>query len=259
MALPILRRVLLAPDRVSLKGAIAPTGRLEALHLRPREVSSNDSLSVGLREKVEALKSQEQVVVGIRVADSHGTSLAADLANNGTNVSYEIKGRSRQNEEGVEDVCKILVQRLNAQGSAWGVPTAPPKSEPEAGIDCVACDGTRKLQIQVTRAERKRSLWHRLASRGVAEDVLAVLDAAAALRAAIEHKAKKAPIRQRGEIVLVLDATETAGHTLDAVVAAFRKEHGAGTRALCYKEVWLVGPNPRLTSRLDHDEGNITV
>jgi hypothetical protein len=212
-----------------------------------------------LSGKVEALKSQEQAAVGIRVANSHGTSLAADLANDGTNVSYEIKGRSRQNEEGVEDVCKILVQRLNAQGSALCVPTAPPKSDPEEGIDCVAYDGTRKLQIQVTRAERERSLWQRLASKGVAEDVLAVPDAAAALRAAIEYKARKAPIRQRGEIVLVLDATETAGHALDAVVVAFKNEHGVRARALGYKEVWLVGPNPRLTFRLDHDEGNISI
>lgn len=236
-----------------LTATLNPSARLEALHLRPRQVSVDDSAALGLGERLEIEKSRGSEVVGIRISDSSGTSLGGDVNAHGTSVSYDFRGPSRQNEEGIERVCEVLINRLNADGSAWGRPSSvPPPLEPERGVDCIAVDGATRLLVQVTRAERKPTLWARLAAAGHVKGKNSVEEAADALRSSISHKAKRTTQAQRAELLLALDATETAGLALDSVVATFRCRHGPWAVGLGYRAIWLVGPTCRLTSRLDN-------
>ncbi len=247
-----VRRLSRNPAPRHLTATVTPRVRLEALRLRPLQVSLKDSMADNLGERLEIEKAHGSEVVGIGISDSSGTSLGADVNVDGTNVSYEFRGPSRQNEEGIERVCEILINRLNADGSAWGRPSAPLPSEREQGVDCIAVDGTTCLLIQITRAERKPNLWARLAAAGHVKGKDSVAEAADALWSSIIHKAKRTARAQRTELLLALDATDKANLALPRVVAMFCHKYGPQAVDLGYLAIWLVGPNPRLTSRLDN-------
>jgi hypothetical protein len=151
----------------------------------------------------------------------------------------------------VERVCRILLERLNADGSRWGNPQLRSTSQREEGVDCYADDGANRLRIQVTRAEGSRGFWARLANKGRIKGNVPVDALADVLRKSIERKAMKTAEQQRPGVLLALDATETAGLVLDGVVAMFQRKHGAWAAGLGFQSIWLVGPNTRLTSRLD--------
>jgi hypothetical protein len=232
-----------------MAGTIRPEGRLELMQFRRVEVS--DSVSIGVEESAQAMKSADGSLIGVRVADSNRTSSGTDLDAERATLLYSIEGLSRQNEQGVERVSALLVERLNLDGAKWGPPVVKKLNEFEQGIDATAIDGTRFLRMQVTRAEPSGEVWSRLRANGMTRGALSVEEAAAILRWAIERKASKAPTSQRAELVLVLDALDTASFALDAVVEAFRHKFGSWARSLGYESIWVVGPNVRLTARLD--------
>ena len=174
-----------------------------------------------LSDGFQTMTLQEEQVIGFRQVDREGMASAADVTPETSSLSYQIEGRSRQNEEGVERVCGVLIERLNEEGSSFGPPSRPVGKE--QGIDCVAWDGNRRLAIQVTRAEPKQAIWKELAAKGATGDTLALSEAVNAIRSLIKEKA----LRDRHGIVLALDALDTPGHALDAVVQLFRATHGA--------------------------------
>lgn len=247
-ALLFLRRLLLPPRKLHVAGMVSSSARLEALHLRPREIAVSDNAAG--HERVDLEKLQHDQIIGIRISDSQGTSLAADQLDGGALVDYKVWGRSRQNEEGVQAVCRVLVQRLNADGGAWADPILA-TGQLEQGIDCESSDGNAALLIQITRAEPSKRIWSQLSSAGQVSDTKATAEAADVLRTAIERKAAKIPSDQRPGLTLALDATETAALALEPVVVSFRQRHGSLARSLGFNSIWVVGPNPRLTSRLD--------
>jgi hypothetical protein len=222
---------------------------LELLHQRPVEIAAQDVIGVNVTAALEVEKARKNKVVGVRIADSTRTSLAADFSD-ASALLYEIDGRSRRGEEGGDQVCQILVQRLNEAGAAWSTPTRPTRDE---GVDYISTDGARVMLIQVTRAERGGLVWATLASQRKAEGSMSLQDALDNLKQAIGSKAEKATAAQRAELVLVLDAMDTAAYALDDVAATFRRTMGEWTRALGYQAIWVVGPTPRLTHRLDVD------
>jgi hypothetical protein len=65
------------------------------------------------------------------------------------------------------------------------------------------------------------------------------------------HKSDKLSVRQRAQLVLALDADRLPALALEPVVREFRSRHGPWSAAQGFQQVWLVGPEARLTWRLD--------
>jgi hypothetical protein len=209
------------------------------------------SEQLDLSEQVVAVVRRDHIT-GIRVADSSRQSLAADVLDDGS-VDYLIQGRSRQNEEGNLEICRILLDRLNREGGRWRDlrNVAEEGAREERGVDCEARDGDEILAIQVTRAEIEGKVWKRLAQTGETSAKLFAEEAADSLHDAIDKKAKRTPPAQRAEILLALDATETVSHTFEPVLRSFGERYGSWARSLNFRGIWIVGPNVSLTSRLD--------
>jgi hypothetical protein len=184
----------------------------------------------------------------IRISDSKKRSSAIDLDTSGQ-LSYSIEGASSHGESNTPDVCKALIQRLNMSGGQWGEPAIPDGRDDE--IDCVAHDGQRTLNIQVTRAVSKQDIWRQLDRLGSVTDTTTVQRAADDLICRVQMKAKIVPPVRRSNLLLALDAMDTSGHSLGVVINDFQKRHGAVARALGFQAIWIVGPLAELTSRLD--------
>lgn len=240
----------LKPRTMHNEGSLRPIGSLEGMHIRGRQIEASDGEHI--TENVTAVLVRQGEVIGIRVADSEATSLAADV-NEDRTVQFQIRGKSRQGEEGIPDVCRILIRRLNADGAQWSEPKdlSGFDARMEMGYDCQSRDGGRLLKIQVTRTEERASVWQTLAKTGEVGAILSVQDAANAIRDATDRKASKTPLAERASLVLALDATETASHTFAPVVRDFVVRHGSWAASLGYQAIWIVGPNVTLTSRVD--------
>lgn len=185
----------------------------------------------------------------IRVANSQKKSSSADLNADGTVLSYAIAGPSPQGEANTLDVCQVLVQRLNVEGGRWSKPEC--YRGPKHHVDCVAGDGQQNLYIQVTKAEIDPGVWRRLSQLGNIKTETTVQAVADSLLQSVKNKAKRYSAVQRSEIVLALDAMDTAGHTFKHVISDFQKRHGETVRGLGFKAIWVVGPLPELAARLD--------
>jgi hypothetical protein len=247
--LDVLRR---KPYQLKVGGTIIqPHGRLIALKKSPIKPKSElEQVQVG--EQVTAILKRDEEITAIRIADSVGQSVSANILEDGS-VDYLIQGKSRQNEEGILEVCKILIERLNRDGANWHdlKDIGQVEARKEQGVDCQAKDGETTLAIQVTRAEIDGKVWKTLNQVGEVSAHLSAKDAANSLYTAIQKKALKIPPRQRPQITLALDATETASHIFGPVLEAFALQHREGARALKFNGIWLVGPTISLTSRLD--------
>jgi hypothetical protein len=140
----------------------------------------------------------------------------------------------------------LLVERLNDEGGQWHPPQRYP-GDREQGIDCMSTsDDGATLNIQVTRPEREA--WEQLVTGPFDRTDPDVSRAVEALRVAIEGKARLAG---RSEIVLALDATDSAVYSLQRVVEAFRETHGKWAAGVGYASIWVVGPGKELVLRLD--------
>ena len=235
-------------QRVNQEGEIRPTGRLIASKI----VKSNIFDTERVNEGVTAILRRDDEITAIRISDSTANSVSANVLDNGS-IDYSIRGRSRQNEEGIFDVCNILIKRLNRDGASWHdlEDMSQPKAYNEQGIDCQAQDGDKKLQIQVTRAETDQRVWRTLAQTGESSIALPADKASDALRIAIQKKASTIPTSERQQIILALDATETPSYVFQPVIHLFTLNHGEWAKQLRFQGIWLVGPIESLTTQLD--------
>lgn len=162
--------------------------------------------------------------------------------------SYEIVGRSRQNEQGVLRVCNLLVEKIRADGRQPGIASVP--SGAERGIDCEIPTKAGVLQVQVTRPATPK-VWQALAMLGRSSRTLSADEAVADLLQALNKKARKFSRNDRRSTVLAIDATETVVHSMRAVVDKIRELHQPGITQVGFAEVWVIGPHVEQVHRLD--------
>jgi hypothetical protein len=209
------------------------------------EIDVHDVLS--LSDQI-VLRVPGEMTDGIRVANDR-ISTADDLSSDGA-VKFTVEGRPSQGEKAVLPVCNILRQHLNRNSPVWDEPARPVGRE--EGVDCELPhrDGTTKLKVQVVRAEVGSELPRALSRGDTVSGNRHSDEIADSLKAAIEHKRTRA----FGDIVLVLDATETPRSVFAPVISSFRKRYGAWAAHVGFKQIWVVGPIPDLVERLDIHE-----
>lgn len=81
-----------------------------------QEKYPNDKITT--HERVVVRKISSDGSDAIRVVGDQQQSVTADLNSEG-GARYEVTGGSRQNEEGVLEVCRILAQRLRRDNVGW--------------------------------------------------------------------------------------------------------------------------------------------
>jgi len=206
---------------------------------------------INMHGRLVARKISSDGTDAVRVADDQGQSVAADLSPDGQ-AHYEVSGKSRQNEDGVLGVCQILAQRLRRDDNRIGEPRRA--MGPERGIDCEIPMCRELLQIQVTRPATP-AFWQKLNIAATAERIISFTEAGDDLVALVEAKANKTSCCDRARIVLVLDATETAVHSMPSVAQAVVEHRGGDIARYGFKAVWIVGPTDDLVFRIDQASG----
>jgi hypothetical protein len=161
-------------------------------------------------------------------------------------ISLQLDGRPPQNEEDTERVCHTLATAMSQAGERF---TATATGDRD--VDGELKSDKRVLAVQVVRALSAVGFWRELSTKAHIKQRLALADTADVLKDAIERKAKKLPPAQRGKLVLALDADRIPALGLQPVAEAFSAAFGKWTRDTGFAEVWLVGPDQRLTWRLD--------
>ena len=209
-------------QKLKLEGEIRPSG-----HLVVRKITNDGTEAT-------------------RVIDRQGRSTTTDLDSDGS-ITFSIEGRPPQNETGNLIPCRILIERLNADGNQWGAPSNP-KGE-EDGVDCIAHHQSDELRMQVTRVARQE-LWRELATTGFAKKNPSVENLVSDLREAVRKKETLA-IEQRKKITLVLDAVDHPSYTYSTIVENFKKKYRIEIRKLGFEAIWLIGPTIEMTARLD--------
>jgi len=197
------------------------------------------------------LHSPGELAEGVRV-ERGGQSIADDLAPDGT-VRSLIKGKSPQGREGEREACQILIERLNrgrTDGEKWRDLTEQREDSP---VDWEASAppprGGRepsRLRIQVTLVGDS-DFWQRLNTVGQIEEKSSIADLREALYAAIRVKST----RSSPDIVLAINARDTPRHSFRPVVDSFREQHAGWAAEIGFQEIWVVGPIPDMTERLD--------
>lgn len=242
----LLSRILGRRKEVQTDGSLPFSRSLEAMHKRPTERSHEGKIS----ESTVVIKRQDETIIGYRYQDSKGKSVTADITP--SELTLSIAGTSRQNEQGVRNVCSVLMRRLNHEGAHWQSCIDLTKHSPgDPEVDCELSDGHNILKIQVTRAHTPPSFWKTLGRYHKSSDALTPEATAEILKASISAKARRCPKSQRSRLVIALDATETPSHTFDPVIRCFTEKYGNWVSSLGYCSIWLVGPNITLTTRLD--------
>ena len=170
-------------------------------------------------------------------------------ANDGVVVVHGYTGEPPQNETGVQQACDNFTGALQAQGEVW------PRFvlHNVRGIDAISTRPTgEELKVQVTRPLPGES-WRDAHSAGNFERHEPTVELVAHLSEALQRKFDKytsPPPVQLDEIVILLDATLTPAHTLQAVRRLFDASCRTWAAALRFKQVWVVGPTASLTYRI---------
>jgi hypothetical protein len=140
------------------------------------------------------------------------------------------------------------VRALNEVGGDWSVP--------EKGIhdivDRYSTDVSgNELRMQVVRASNNDKLWQELNEVGSAAVEYMADTVAREVIEVILKKSKRYPAKQKREMTLVLDAARTPSHTFQRVLDAFRARHLEECQKAGFAQVWAVGPQDCLVTRLD--------
>jgi hypothetical protein len=213
-------------------------------------ISAHATGGLHFSDHLSAVRERTGEVVGFSESERQRCASSATLQGEGA-LDMSIVGSSPQGEADTRAVCRLLKDRLNAEGSHWD--QVIPGREP---ADCVlvhAGEQRETIEVQVVRACASQDLWRELNSAGCVQKSLSPADAAAEIRKAIETKARdaKIPRQLRLELVLALDATRLPGLAFDETVHQFRSTHLDWVRSCGFASVWLVGPLPSLVWRLD--------
>lgn len=187
--------------------------------------------------------------IGFGGFKQNGLRSSASLDPDGA-LRHVLSGVSPQGEADTMRACKVLLEHLEQEGFPYTT-CIPGKTEP---ADCTLVDGatgTQRLDVQMVRAIASQRIWRELGTTGSSQPTLRPEVVVRAVRATIEGKANKLPPSVRATLVLALDATRLPGLGFDAMVRSFRAAEGSWTMSLGFKAVWLIGPTPRLTWRLD--------
>jgi|HubBroStandDraft_5_1064220.scaffolds.fasta_scaffold325192_1 hypothetical protein len=199
--------------------------------------------SIALTSSLVAHKPGPQEAV--RVTDDDGRSIAMDVSEG--QIALSLRANKRPNETSDLEVCRILVTRLNRDGGRWeGLVHLKSSNRDEAGVDCRADDGDSILNIQVTRASGDPAIWSNVNVLVPIERVRSDSAYAEELRDAIVRKETK----PKQGIILALDSIETP-HIASSVIGLFETNYGEWVRSLGFRAIWVVGPSPELTFRLD--------
>jgi hypothetical protein len=236
------------------EGELRPTGRLVAVKIPAAppviEINTHDSIGLPIKEKAILHGTGDQTEA-VRVSDSEGISSAADVTESGA-ISQAVsinKGRTPQNEQGSEEVCRTLIERLNLSGYTIDPATLKPVEEQNDDTDFVAQNGNDKVRFQVTRAAPTRSFWRLLSTFRKQDHQWANTETCAeGIREAIEQKARKiTTVSQRGGIILAIDAIHSPALALNETIRMFRRKYGAWASGLQFRSIWVVGPVSSVT------------
>jgi hypothetical protein len=147
-------------------------------------------------------------------------------------------------------VCKLIIQKLNLDGSTWGEPVLG-----DGVVDCEAKDMNdprQRLQVQVVRAITDQKLWKQLNTQGtVQESSVDPYSLGSHIRNTIKKKAEAIPKSVRKGLALVLDATLLPGIAFDDVIEEFLSQDSAWAGSLGFEGIWLIGPVNELVRQLD--------
>lgn len=184
-------------------------------------------------------------VLGYGDSGRYGTTRHGNVEADNT-LSLIIEGRPPQNEEDTLRVCSTLAAAMCFTGERFHVRIAGDRD-----VDGELRSQSRVLRIQVVRALADTQLWHKLALTMRLSQSLSVSGAVRVLKSSIRRKADWLPAAQRAQLILALDADRFPALALQPVVVQFRQTYAVWTAHWAFQQVWLVGPDPRLTWRLD--------
>lgn len=212
-----------------------------------RVVQAQLTEAVNAQDYMNLTQLRDDQVIGFAETERDDRASRASIAPSGS-VEAIVSGRPSQGEEDTGAVCELLRAWLNQNGDEWTAVEGG--EEPADRLLVHGRDSGKRLPVQVVRALVGETLYRELGERGEARRELAPIDAAGELRRAIDHKAKALPTG-RAALALALDATRVPGLAFDAVVREFRAKHAREVSAYGFLGIWLVGPQSRLTWRLD--------
>jgi hypothetical protein len=203
---------------------------------------------------VSVLATDDNVVVrrtgpsgeAIRTDDWGAGETAVDEKPGGI-IKWSIRGVPKQGEDDTLLVARTLIRRLNEEGANW---SAPERVTGDSDVDCVARDGDATLEIQVKRIDEE-DFWRRLARLGLAPGEDTPHQIACTLCRRIAATARRYPPSRRGSVTLALNARQTPQYATEAVAQTFRERYGEWARGLGFAGIWVVGPSPELSYRLD--------
>lgn len=184
----------------------------------------------------------------IHIASSDGQRATAALSADGT-LTYQVRGVPAQGETDTYGCAWTLIERLNQFGENWSEPF--PRPGPEDGSDMVARNGDKKLLIQITKAFADPSAWKRLSLQHELNGELTLEQAICELMEVVERKALRMAPSARVTTTLALDTSVPGVFALPAPMMTFRRKYSREVNALQFASVWLVGPTPALTWRID--------
>jgi hypothetical protein len=140
-------------------------------------------------------------------------------------------------------------------GEAWN---EPHRRERTDDTDCEAESAARPggglLRIQVVRAIADPVVWRTLSEARTLAASHTAEQVADWMADSVKRKRDQIPPRQRGELVLALDAIRLPVCAFDSVVSSVRERHGAFLESTGFQSVWVVGPTEELTKRLDCEQ-----
>lgn len=201
-------------------------------------IAHNESYSPGDDADASAVEASEAVVLA-----------------DGSIVS-ERRGAPGQGETRTERVCRALAAVWRDRGRPW---LHIRLAEPHDDCDCLGFYSRDAVaRIQVVRADSSQAVYRALQAEGrYGTRAESLASPAQVLAEAIHKKASRIPRVQRPALILALDAMEASGLVLGPVVRHFREHHGATAADYGFREVWVVGPGPATTYRLDQrDDGD---
>ena len=203
--------------------------------------------TIKLSGSYEELHERQDKAIGYSESERKGRSTNATLQPD-DKLDFSIKGISPRGEENTISVCEILKQRLNQAGANYT--TVSPGNGP---VDCILASTNNPnecLEIQVVNAITNQDLWKQLNLTGSSTRSLTLEEICTELHNSIMLKANHIPQSIRKSLILALDATLLPGLCFDKIIHFFQEKEGVWA-GFGFLSIWLVGPNPRLTGRLD--------